>query len=54
MNGFHSRGRGISAHESASTIGKKIANWIVGKSIGRAPSGVRSGRFPPLENERRC
>src|SRR5438045_343569 len=33
MNGFHSDGRLISAHDSASTIGKKIANWIVGNSI---------------------
>jgi hypothetical protein len=32
MNGFHRRWRGMSAHESASTIGKKIANWMVGKS----------------------
>ena len=33
MNGFHSDGRDISAHESASTIGKKIPNWTDGKSI---------------------
>src|SRR5918998_3688773 len=34
MNGFHSLGRGISAHEAASTIGRKIANWIDGKTMG--------------------
>ena len=33
MNGFHSAGRDISAHESASTIGKKMANWTEGKSM---------------------
>jgi hypothetical protein len=33
MNGFHSAGLDMSAHDSASTIGKKIANWTVGKSI---------------------
>ena len=38
MNGFHSRGRDISAHESASTTGKKIANWTVGNSIRRPDS----------------
>src|SRR3954468_9127979 len=32
MNGFQISWRGISAHESASTMGKKIANWTVGKS----------------------
>jgi hypothetical protein len=32
-NGFHSLGRGISAHEMASTSGKKIANSTVGKII---------------------
>jgi hypothetical protein len=32
MNGFQTRGRGISAQDSASTIGKKIANWTVGNS----------------------
>jgi hypothetical protein len=32
MNGFHSRGRGISAHEIASTIGKKMANSKEGKT----------------------
>src|SRR3954453_1821134 len=39
MNGFHSCWRGISAHDSASTMGKKIANWTVGKST------LRSGRL---------
>ena len=33
MNGFHAHWRFMSAHESASTIGKKIANWTVGKTI---------------------
>src|SRR3954469_18284747 len=33
MNGFQTRGCGISAHEAASTTGKKIANWTVGKII---------------------
>ena len=38
MNGFHSRGRDISAHESASTTGKNSANWTVGKSkAGKVP-----------------
>jgi hypothetical protein len=32
MNGFQMCGRDISAHESASTIGKKIANSTVGKT----------------------
>ena len=36
MNGFHSVCRGISAHEIASTIGKKIANWTVGNSTSPA------------------
>ena len=35
MNGFHSVGRLISAHERARTTGKKMANSTVGKSIGR-------------------
>jgi hypothetical protein len=34
MNGFQSGWRGISAQESARTIGKKIANSTVGKSTG--------------------
>src|SRR5919201_1797142 len=33
MNGFHTRGYGISAHESVSTKVKKIANSTVGKII---------------------
>src|SRR4051794_5220752 len=33
MNGFQTRGWGISAHDNASTTGKKIANWTVGKII---------------------
>ena len=33
MNGFHAHWRFISAHERASTIGKKIANSTVGKTI---------------------
>ena len=33
MNGFHRCGRGISAHETASTTGKKMANSTVGNSI---------------------
>src|SRR5918994_458398 len=41
MNGFHSGGRPISSQERPRTIGKKIANSIVGKSI--------SGRFRPLK-----
>src|SRR4051794_21498427 len=52
MNGFHSCWRGISAHESASTMGKKIANWTVGKSTsawrrarpGASPRGVPAMR----------
>src|SRR5664279_3839396 len=36
INGFQARGRDISAHERARTIGKKIANWTVGKSTCRA------------------
>ncbi len=48
MNGFHARGRGISAHESASTIGKKIANSIEGKTtrpgiLGDAPVAAPAG-----------
>ncbi len=55
MNGFHSGWRGISSHERARTTGKKIANSIVGKSIGStravgSPEQVGS----PLGNERRC
>ncbi len=33
MNGFQMRWRGISAQFAASTSGKKIANWTVGKII---------------------
>ena len=33
MNGFHTPWRRMSAHESASTIGKKTANWTVGKTM---------------------
>src|SRR4051812_3063468 len=33
MNGFHTTGYGISAHESASTTVKKIPNSTVGKII---------------------
>jgi hypothetical protein len=33
MKGFQTRGWGISAHDRASTSGKKIANWTVGKII---------------------
>jgi hypothetical protein len=33
MNGFQAKGRGISAHERASTGGKKTANSIVGKTM---------------------
>src|SRR3954464_6388080 len=49
MNGFQSRGRDISAHEIARTIGKKIANWTVGKSTasGRRLAGAVR-RFPVL------
>jgi hypothetical protein len=36
MNGFHSRGRDISAHDSGSTIVKKIANWMVGNNTRAA------------------
>ncbi len=33
MNGFQILCRRMSAHESASTIGKKTANWTVGKTM---------------------
>ena len=44
MNGFQTPWRRMSAHESASTIGKKTANWTVGKTM-RAPAciGPRRG-----------
>src|SRR5918998_4133909 len=35
MNGFQIAGRDISAHDSARTTGKKMANSTVGKSMGR-------------------
>ena len=38
MNGFHAHWRFISAHERASTIGKKIANSTVGKTISAQPA----------------
>src|SRR4051812_43076626 len=41
MNGFHRCGRGITSHDSASTMGKKIANWTVGKSTLPLPPGRR-------------
>ena len=44
MNGFHRRGRGISAHERASTIGKKIANWTVGNSMAAQASSEAGSR----------
>ena len=33
MNGFQTPWRRMSAQESASTIGKKTANWTVGKTM---------------------
>ena len=46
MSGFYSRGRDISAHDRASTIGKKIANWTVGNSISaQGSSGAGSRRI---------
>src|SRR4051794_23198499 len=42
MNGFHSGWLGISAQEIARTIGKKIANSIVGKSTGRSGDAKES------------
>src|SRR3954463_2039543 len=42
MNGFHTRGYGISAHERVSTTVKKIANSTVGKIIR---SQARSSRL---------
>src|ERR1700754_928941 len=44
MNGFHSDCRDISAHEIASTIGKKIANWTVGNST--SPATYRPWQVP--------
>ena len=40
MNGFQSCRRGISSQESVSTIGKKIANSMVGKSSAEPPVGT--------------
>ena len=51
MNGFQSRGRDMSAHESASTTGKKIANWTVGNSIGGGDPADYAARWPaPLRH----
>jgi hypothetical protein len=36
MNGFHVVGRGMSAHDMASTSGKKMANSREGKTTGGA------------------
>src|SRR5690242_9651017 len=41
MNGFQSGWRGISSHDRARTIGKKIANWTVGKSMSSARARLR-------------
>ncbi len=54
MNGFHSGWRGMSSHESPRTIGKKIANSIVGKSIGTGAVGGPEQVGSPLENDGRC
>ena len=47
MNGFQTFWRFMSAQDRASTIGKKTANWIVGKTMGvmaaRAPSATAAG-----------
>lgn len=45
MNGFHSMGRDISAHEIASTGGKNTANSIDGKTmvLGDHPASGREG-----------
>src|SRR5437660_90669 len=48
MNGFHSRGRAISVHERTSTIGKKIANWIVGNSTRRTLRRHQAARGRPV------
>jgi hypothetical protein len=40
MHGFQTLWRRMSAHESASTIGKKTANWTVGKTIGAPGRGT--------------
>src|SRR4051794_40552127 len=59
MNGFHAHWRFMSAHERASTIGKKIANSTVGKTIRACPGYARGGTLaqgaagrPPVNGER--
>ena len=52
MNGFQTRWRFMSAQDRASTIGKKTANWIVGKTMcvyGR-PREARLPRADPSES----
>jgi hypothetical protein len=46
MNGFQIHWRGISAQLSASTIGKKIPNWTVGKSSLDGPAVSLRSRSP--------
>ncbi len=53
MNGFQSAGRDISAHDSASTSGKKSANWTVGKSISQLRRIARSTNGPSVVANRR-
>src|SRR3954464_3321303 len=51
MNGFHSAGRDISAHERARTGGKKTANSIEGKTMrshGVAVNGSQSTFVPAM------
>src|SRR6187200_2056363 len=44
MNGFQSRGRGMSSHETASTTGKKTANSTDGKTTARRQPSAERGR----------
>src|SRR5918998_3933950 len=54
MNGFQDRGRGMSAQDSTSTSGKKIANSSEGKTTARrmitrfARSGAPFGIVPAM------
>src|SRR5829696_8021726 len=45
MNGFQSRGRGIKAHDNASTSGKKMANSREGKTTRGGAARYRT-RWP--------
>src|ERR1039457_2407645 len=56
INGFHRRGRDISAQEMATTKVKKIANWTVGKSMTASGEHMvqRERRAPGLRRGKRA